>query len=109
MRRAVVREIAKVRAKPGSGDALAAAYDAAIAVVLRHPGATRASVMRQVEDPEVFVLLIDWLSIEAHEEFGQSAAIHEFRAPLAGLVAAGEAAHYTRIVGLSSEGDRNEP
>lgn len=92
-----VLELAQVRAAAGSADALAEAYPTALEAVLRHPGAIEARVLRQVEEPDVFVLAIEWTSVDAHLDFGGSSLLQEFRAPLAGLVASGQAAHYGTV------------
>jgi quinol monooxygenase YgiN len=92
-----VLELAQVRAAAGAADALAEAYATAIESVLRHPGAIEARILRQVEEPDVFVLAIEWVSVEAHLDFGASPLLQEFRAPLAGLVASGQAAHYESV------------
>jgi quinol monooxygenase YgiN len=93
----LVLEIAHVIARAGEEDALAADYQAAIDAVLKHPGASRARVFRQREDPRVFTLLIEWDSVEEHQDFTASPLIHQFRACIGGRVETGSAGHYDLI------------
>lgn len=93
-----VLEIAIVTARAGEEEALAAAYPAALAVVLEHPGARSGRVVRQVEDPRVFSLLIEWDSVAAHLDFGASPLLQRFRDALGGRVESGSAAHYSALV-----------
>lgn len=94
---ASVLEIAIVTAIVGEEEGLAAAYPAALTVVLEHSGARRGTVRRQVEDPRTFALLIEWDSVAAHHDFGGSKLLQRFRAELGGRVEAGAAAHYVTI------------
>jgi heme-degrading monooxygenase HmoA len=92
--RAVVLEIAHIVARAGTEDQLAIGYSDAIKVVLRHPGAQRAWALRQREDTRTFAIVIEWDSVEAHEDFRNSELLLEFRACVNGAVESAFGGHY---------------
>ncbi|MEV8546502.1 antibiotic biosynthesis monooxygenase family protein [Streptomyces sp. NPDC051572] len=79
-------EIANVLAREGTADELAVNYQKAMEVVLRHPGASRAQVLRQQENPRAFAIVIEWESVAAHDDFRGSDLLLAFRACLDGAV-----------------------
>lgn len=83
---ATVIEIVNVVAHEGTDDRLSTSYQAAMDVIARHPGARRAWALRQVEDPRVFTVAIEWDSLEAHEDFRNSDLLQDFRACVNGAV-----------------------
>lgn len=90
----MVLELAHIIAREGTEDQLAVSYSAAIKVILRHPGARRAWAWRQREDPRVFAIMVDWESVEAHEDFRSSGLLLEFRACVNGAVESAFGGHY---------------
>ena len=68
----MVLEVAQFQITAGSEDAFAAAYAEAVPQVAATPGFRTARMTRGVESPQRFVLLIEWDSVEAHEDFRAS-------------------------------------
>lgn len=93
----MVLEIANIVAREGTEDQLAINYSAAIKVILRHPGARRAWAWRQREDTRTFAIVIEWDSVEAHEDFRDSPLLLEFRACVNGAVESAFGGHYDVI------------
>ncbi len=65
----MVLEVAQFQITPGSEDAFAQAYATAVEHVAATPGFRSARLVRGVESPSQFVLLVEWESVEAHEVF----------------------------------------
>ncbi len=64
----MVLEIATITVVPGHEDAFEAAYGQARPLVLGAQGCRSVRMTRGVESPSTFVLLIEWESVQAHEE-----------------------------------------
>lgn len=64
----MIVELAIVRSKPGQGDAMQKGLAAARAVISRAEGYRGSRFHRGVEDPERFVLYIEWDSVADHME-----------------------------------------
>jgi heme-degrading monooxygenase HmoA len=64
----VVTEIALLRAKPGRRDQLRDGLRAARSVIAQAPGYRGSAFYQGVEDPDAFVLVIQWGSLEDHLE-----------------------------------------
>lgn len=64
----MVLEVATIKVTPGSADAFMAAYHQAHHLPAESPGCRSVRMTRGVESPETFVLLIEWDSVEAHDE-----------------------------------------
>jgi heme-degrading monooxygenase HmoA len=62
----MVLEIAEFPIRPGHEDDFAAAYQRAVELVAATEGFRSARLVRGVESPSVFVLLIEWDTLEAH-------------------------------------------
>lgn len=69
---ATVLEVALIDVKPGSEDAFAAGYAQASDLVAQTPGCQSMRMTRGIETPTRFVLLVEWDSVEAHEQFRSS-------------------------------------
>ncbi len=76
----MVLEIAQFAITPGSEDAFAAAYAEAAALVDQTPGFRSRRMVRGVESPSRFVLLVEWDSVEAHLAFRGSDRFPAWRA-----------------------------
>jgi heme-degrading monooxygenase HmoA len=78
--RAMVVEIALLRAKTGATEQLREGLRAARPVIARASG-YRGSVFYQgVEEPESFILRVEWETVEAHmRDFRQSPLLAEWR------------------------------
>jgi heme-degrading monooxygenase HmoA len=62
----MVLEIAEVTVRPGSEDAFVAAYREGVGEVRSSPGFRSIRVVRGIESPSRFVLLIEWDDLESH-------------------------------------------
>lgn len=65
---AMVLEVALIDVHPGQEDAFAAAYASAHSVLAGTPGCRSIRMTRGIETPNRFVLLVEWDSVEAHEQ-----------------------------------------
>lgn len=82
----MVLEIAQITAQEGKVDALQAGLLAALPVIRGSEGCQAATVRRQVEDPTVFVLMIEWETLEHHTvTFRGGPRFAEYRSHIAGL------------------------
>jgi heme-degrading monooxygenase HmoA len=64
----MVLEIAEFTVKPGHAEQFVAAYAEAKELITTCPGCTSVRMTRGVENPDVFTLLVEWESLEAHVE-----------------------------------------
>ena len=64
----MVLEVALIDVKPGEEDAFAAAYGTARATLAGTAGCHTVRMTRGIESPERFVLLVEWDSVEAHDQ-----------------------------------------
>ncbi len=64
----MVLEVADFEIDPDAADEFAAAYLSVRDVLTGTPGCRSARMTRGVESPSRFVLLVEWDSVQAHEE-----------------------------------------
>jgi heme-degrading monooxygenase HmoA len=64
----MVLEVASIHVQQGSEEAFASAYREAREIVTRTPGCISIRMTRGVESPSRFVLLVEWDTVEAHEQ-----------------------------------------
>jgi heme-degrading monooxygenase HmoA len=64
----MVLEVALIDVLPGSEDAFAAAYRLGYPILAGTPGCRSVRMTRGIESPSRFVLLVEWDSVEAHQE-----------------------------------------
>jgi heme-degrading monooxygenase HmoA len=64
----MVIEVADIQVTPGSEDAFTDAFRGVREVLVSTPGCRSARMTRCIESPSRFVLLVEWDSVEAHEE-----------------------------------------
>lgn len=76
----MVVEIALIDVKPGEEHQFAAAYEKARHHVASAPGCHWLRMTRGIESPSRFVLLVEWDSVAAHEDFRASDAFPQWRA-----------------------------
>ncbi len=94
----MVLEVARFAITPGSEDAFAAAYAEAVPLVSATPGFGSARMLRGVESPSRFVLLVEWDSVAAHEDFRGSDRFGAWRALIGPHFAAPpEVEHFTDV------------
>lgn len=76
----MVVEVARFAIVPGSEQAFAGAYAEAVPLLLQTPGCRSARMLRGVESPSAFVLLVEWDSVEHHQGFRDSDRFPRWRA-----------------------------
>jgi heme-degrading monooxygenase HmoA len=64
----MVLEVANISVVPGSESEFITAYRGARQVLLDTPGCLSVRMTRGVESPSRFVLLVEWESVQAHEQ-----------------------------------------
>ncbi|MFN2518372.1 MAG: antibiotic biosynthesis monooxygenase [Jatrophihabitantaceae bacterium] len=64
----MVLEVAEIQVTPGAELDFADAYRGIKAVLTTTPGCRSARMTRGIESPSRFVLLVEWDSVEAHEQ-----------------------------------------
>lgn len=76
----MLTERAELQIKPGSEDDFAAAMrERGIPLLKAVPGVKSARFGRGVENPDKFILLVEWESMDAHRAFQNAAANGELR------------------------------
>ncbi|HSY16123.1 MAG TPA: antibiotic biosynthesis monooxygenase family protein [Jatrophihabitantaceae bacterium] len=79
----MVLEVADIDITPGSEEAFIACYRVAREVLIGTPGCKSARLTRSVETPSRFVLLVEWDSVEAHEQnFRETDRFAQWRAAI---------------------------
>src|SRR5688572_25436751 len=68
MLQVMILEVALIDVSPGQEDQFAAAYQQAHPILAGTEGCRSVRMTRGVESPSRFVLLVEWDSVEAHEE-----------------------------------------
>jgi heme-degrading monooxygenase HmoA len=64
----MVLEVALIDVEPGREDEFAAAYATGHPILAGTPGCRSVRMTRGVETPDRFVLLVEWDSVDAHEQ-----------------------------------------
>jgi heme-degrading monooxygenase HmoA len=81
-------EVALLKAQPGAADALRTGLAAARAVFARAPGYLGSVFYQGVEDPQSFILRVEWESLDAHVRgFRASPLLAEWRSHFYHLLA----------------------
>ncbi|MCX4598173.1 antibiotic biosynthesis monooxygenase [Streptomyces sp. NBC_01549] len=84
--------------RPGSEDDFATAYATARRAVLTHPGVHEIRMVRGVESPSRFMLLVEWEDVRTHETFRRTDQFQTWRSMLAPYFAApSQGAHYCAV------------
>jgi heme-degrading monooxygenase HmoA len=77
----MVLEVALIDVRPGSEQAFAASYAVGRQILAATDGCRSVRMTQGVESPTRFVLLVEWDSVEAHENnFRQTERFAEWRA-----------------------------
>jgi quinol monooxygenase YgiN len=64
----MVLEVAEIEVVPGEEDRFVAAYQDVRPTLRETPGCRSVRMTRGVESPSRFVLLVEWESVDAHEQ-----------------------------------------
>jgi quinol monooxygenase YgiN len=100
----MVTEVARFFAAPGQGDAFENAVKEGLRVIQRQSAHQRSSLMRGVEHPEEFTLLVVWESLEAKMAFRNGPEFPEWRKHINDLMARPpESAHWTVLLDTASD------
>jgi heme-degrading monooxygenase HmoA len=93
----MILERAIITVKPGQADDFVKAFAQAAPLIRGAKGCRKAEMRRGVENPDSFILLAEWETLENHMvDFRESAAFTEWRAILGPHFAAPPAVeHYT--------------
>lgn len=78
----MVLEVALIDVRPGTEDGFAAAYRTVRQAVAGSAGCRSVRMTHGEETPTRFVLLVEWDSIELHEQFRASERFGEWRAAI---------------------------
>lgn len=82
----MVLEIAHYTAQPGKAEDFQAGLLKGIEIIRKAKGCMSATPRRQIEDPEQFIVMIEWETLEDHTVgFRGSPQFLEYRSHLAGL------------------------
>jgi heme-degrading monooxygenase HmoA len=82
----MILEHAVLDVRPGSSAEYERAFDRAQAIIAASPGFRSLRLERCLDQPDRYVLLVEWDSVEAHEEgFRKSPAFEEWRGLLHGF------------------------
>ena len=85
----MVIEVADIQVSPGAEGAFTDAYRGVRDVLVSTPGCRSARMTRCIESPSRFVLLVEWDSVEAHEQnFRASDRFGKWRAAIGPFFAA---------------------
>jgi heme-degrading monooxygenase HmoA len=96
----MITEIAVFQAVPGKEESFAQGVRAAIKVIERDPGCRSVAVQRCIEDPARFVLVVQWVSLEAHTEgFRKSPSFAVYRSHINGLFLDNPVVHHYEALG----------
>jgi heme-degrading monooxygenase HmoA len=97
----MIVEVAILRAKPGQADAMRRGLQAARPVIAQAEGYHGSTFHQGVEDPQRFVLRIEWESVDAHMKgFREGPLFAQWRSHFGGyLDGAPDMAHYEVIAG----------
>jgi heme-degrading monooxygenase HmoA len=78
----MVLEVADIRVHPGTEADFASGYAIAREVIMATPGYRSIRMTQGVETPSRFVLMIEWDSVAAHQQFRDSERFADWRAPI---------------------------
>jgi len=96
----MVVEIAHLKAAPGAADKVREGLRQARAVIAQAPGYIRSVFHQGIEEPDAFLLRIEWETLEAHLRFRDTPLLAEWRRPfLAFIEGPPKMTHYQVIAG----------
>jgi heme-degrading monooxygenase HmoA len=96
----MVVEIAHLKAKPGAADQVRDGLRAAQAVIAQAPGYLRSVFHQGIEEPDAFLLRIEWETLEAHLRFRETPLLAAWRSPFIQFIdGPPKVTHYQVIAG----------
>jgi heme-degrading monooxygenase HmoA len=94
----MVLERSEVTIKPGMEDAfLAAMQERGLALLAGLPGCKSAKLGRGIENPDKFILLLEWESVEAHKAAIPDPNFAAFREIIMPVSAGGAMEHFAMV------------
>jgi len=95
----MITEYAELRIQPGTSAAFLAAVNEAIPLFRRARGCLSMRVEQRIEEPDMYVLMVGWATLEDHEvHFRQSADFQAWRALVGGFFAGPPTVTHTQPV-----------
>jgi quinol monooxygenase YgiN len=95
----MITEYAELRIQPDSTEAFLAAVAQAAPLFRRARGCLSMRVEQRIEEPAMYVLMVDWATLEDHEvHFRQSADFQEWRKLVGGFFAGPPTVTHTQRV-----------
>lgn len=95
----MVVEHAQISVVPGREEEFAALFPTARAVIAQADGFRWAELHRFVERPSVFLLLVGWTTLEAHQGFRDSPLFAQWRGHIGPFFAAPPVVEHVTAVG----------
>ena len=100
----MVTEVARFFAIAGQGDAFETAVKEGLKVIQRQPAHRRSCLMRGVEQPDQFTIILEWESLEAKMAFRNGPEFPEWRKPINDLMAQPpESAHWNVLLDTAAD------
>lgn len=95
----MVTEFAEIRIQPGTSEDFLRAVAEAAPLFRRARGCQFMRIEQRVEEPDMYVLMVGWATLEDHEvHFRQSADFQSWRALVGGFFAGPPTVTHTRPV-----------
>ena len=95
----MITEHAEIRIQPGASEAFLAAVTAAVPLFRRARGCLSMRIEQRIEEPDMYVLMVEWDTLEDHEvHFRQSADFQEWRKLVGGFFAGPPSVTHTQLV-----------
>jgi quinol monooxygenase YgiN len=100
----MVTEVARFYAKPGQADAFEDAVKEGLKVIQRQAAHRRSCLMRGLENPDQFTIILEWESLEAKMAFRNGPEFPEWRKPITDLMAQPpESAHWNVLLDTAAD------
>ena len=95
----MITEYAELRIQPGTSAAFLAAVSEAVPLFRRARGCVSMRVEQRIEEPDMYVLMVGWETLEDHEvHFRQSADFQAWRKLVGGFFAGTPTVTHTSLI-----------
>lgn len=95
----MITEVAIFTALPGKEDELGQAILRGMEVIRQHPGCVEARLERGIEQPDQYMLVNTWTSLEAHtQDFRGGPLFPQWRSHIAGLFVGQPSVFHYRVM-----------
>ena len=99
-----VFELAQVKAHETTGHALEQRIGPAVTEITRASGLVQVEAYRCVEDPDAFILGVEWTSVEAHLAWRETPGFEAYRSHIVDLIAQPPAFAHYRLIARALKG-----